>query len=113
MFMNGKELKWRSNSWNILRRRGRMEPGTARQKICSGGGRNMLEIGTICAEAGEKDRQGVCEHGNGSGYGSAASPQRPPARIAALAKEVFLRSSWSAEAAEDLRTAKFRHISRM
>ena len=27
---------------------------SAQQKICSGGGRNMLEIGTICAEAGEK-----------------------------------------------------------
>ena len=27
---------------------------SARQKICSGGGRNMLEIGMICAEAGEK-----------------------------------------------------------
>ena len=27
---------------------------SAHQKICSGGGRNMLEIGMICAEAGEK-----------------------------------------------------------
>ena len=57
----------------------------------------MLEIGMICAEAGEKIAMGVCEHGNWQRiWKCVPAPQRPPARIAALAKEVFLRSSWRA-----------------
>ena len=61
----------------------------------------MLEIGMICAEAGEKIARVSANMAMAAIWKCVPAPQRPPARIAALAKEVFLRSSWSAEAAED------------
>lgn len=114
MFMNGKELKMEIKQLEYFA--AAVEYGSLNRAA-----ENMLrrwqkyagDRNDLCRSR-RKDRQGVCEHGNGSGYGSACQLHSDhPARIAALAKEVFLRSSWSAEAAEDLRTAKFRHISRM
>ena len=113
MFMNGKELKMEIKQLEYFA--AAVEYGSLNRAA-----ENMLrkwqkyagDRNDLCRSR-RKDRQGVCEHGNGSGYGSACQLHSDHNCTAAHVREVFLRSSWSAEAAEDLRTAKFRHISGM
>lgn len=93
MFMNGKELKMEIKQLEYFA--AAVEYGSLNRAA-----ENMLrkwqkyagDRNDLCRSR-RKDRQGVCEHGNGSGYGSACQLHSDHRR--------------------DLRTAKFRHISRM